>query len=771
MTARPILLAILVAGGVLALPSRAHAQFTKSSPGELAKSHAAIDSADQCSSCHDDDANGALSAAKCLGCHDHQDLKKEIDANHGFHASPKAKGRECKLCHQEHKGRNFDLMGWRSLPGGQPKFDHAQTGWQLQGKHAVTPCTKCHKDSDKQGLRTFLGADKTCGGCHKDQPHGDVRKSMLACDRCHLETVWKPNKTTLDFNHNSKSDAAMPLEGTHADVACTKCHAKAAFILPKYDGGCELCHKSPHDGQIFGTKKCQLCHSPALGSMDSIRFNHKKETGYPILGKHAEIACERCHTKSLGKRKPVASCEGCHANDNKHEQRFKQFGDPPVCSTCHSQRGWKKDFDFNHATNTNFPLTAKHAKTACRSCHRGKTPSAFERFDIKNGCMSCHRHQKAHGGQYQKNECLTCHEEGGSKVMKEKAYETYHGEKSKFPLRNAHAGIQCKMCHVNDVYKETPRECGVSCHEDSLHKGSLGQECSRCHEPGQWPAVRFDHTADTKWPLAGKHAGVKACDGCHPTREYHGTPTTCGASSCHKSDDVHAGKLGTKCETCHREDAAIVFRHNRDSKFQIDGAHTTLLCASCHPSIEFKPVRNDCVGCHPEPAVHKGRYGLACERCHSTSSFKDIAALHDVGDFSLEGAHDQLECRRCHERGENRRGSGNLCVTCHKNDDIHQNSLSPRCGECHTQFSFAPARFDHLQVGCNLIGLHQTLPCADCHTNGNFGAVSPLCLSCHRDDAKAVRLPDHSSLFECGRCHNPSSWVPATELGSQSICK
>jgi hypothetical protein len=283
--------------------------------------------------------------------------------------------------------------------------------------------------------------------------------------------------------------------------------------------------------------------------------------------------------------------------------------------------------------------------------------------------------------------------------------------------------------------------------------------------------VRFDHTADTKWPLQGKHALAKTCEGCHPARQYKGAPTSCGAAGCHKADDVHQGQLGDKCERCHDVQGATLFRHNRDAKFAIDGQHAKLLCASCHKTVAFKPVRSDCFGCHPEPAIHKGRYGTDCARCHSTKTFDDIRAMHDVGDFSLSGAHDQLDCARCHPSGEARRGSGNLCVTCHRKDDIHRNALSPRCGECHTQRSFAPARFDHLQVGCGLTGLHATLPCADCHKNGNYGAVSPTCVSCHRNDALRVRTPDHRSFFECGSCHNPTAWIPATRLGAQTLCR
>ena len=92
--------------------------FLKSSPGELSASHASIDRQDQCSTCHEPDKS--VSAARCLGCHEHQDLKKRIDAGEGLHASPRVKSNPCKMCHQEHRGRRFDLMGWGAI-GGSPR--------------------------------------------------------------------------------------------------------------------------------------------------------------------------------------------------------------------------------------------------------------------------------------------------------------------------------------------------------------------------------------------------------------------------------------------------------------------------------------------------------------------------------------------------------------------------------------------------------------------------------------------------------------------------
>jgi nitrate/TMAO reductase-like tetraheme cytochrome c subunit len=183
--------------------------------------------------------------------------------------------------------------------------------------------------------------------------------------------------------------------------------------------------------------------------------------------------------------------------------------------------------------------------------------------------------------------------------------------------------------------------------------------------------------------------------------------------------------------------------------------------------------------------VHKGQYGTLCQSCHTTRSFKDIKPQHDVGDFSLTGMHDNLPCKRCHLDNRPLQGSGNFCINCHRQDDIHSNSLSPRCGECHSQWAFAPARFDHSTVGCNLTGLHRTMPCYDCHKTGQFGGLSPNCYSCHADlfrrastesPAAAVLEAHGMNNLNCGDCHNPNYFYPAGagtqhQYGRESICR
>jgi len=781
--------------------------FLSSSPGPLARSHAQWDNQQGCNDCHVNDTRD-ISDQKCLDCHDHNDLRSRISQGKGFHASSLVKGKRCQTCHTEHQGRDKDekMMGWAKVQGGQKGFDHDLTGWPLKGKHKTTDCAECHKSKNKAGTVVYMGTNTLCGssGCHADdQPHKFDRKDMLVCDRCHGESVWKPAKDAPKFNHDDRKDAGMPILGSHKDVACIKCHPKYVFNLPTAkpaNCGNSGCHNTSHQGHLFDTKDCDWCHSPTFKNFkqqyarDMPFFDHSERTRFD-LGAHKKLKCYECHTKQLGQSKPIAACEQCHAKDNKHGDRFKEFGTPaPKCGTCHPTTGWKS-MVFSHGSRTKFALTFKHASIKCRSCHRGKGPADFENFNGQTGCKECHQHRTVHAdkdhpqGKYNTNQCLECHKAGGSlEVQYDKLVSVYHGPKSNFPLVKEHKNVPCEDCHTSrnakgktSFEKESP-ECGARCHEDSLHKGTLGKKCSSCHSSGTWDALKFDHNVDTfpdgtkGYPLKGEHKNNK-CESCHGVnRQFKDTPRECSAPGCHADDDAHKGRLGQKCEKCHVETGDNLFNHNTMSAFHIDGGHLKVRCTDCHPSVTFKPRPMTCFGCHPEPAVHKGQYGTACEQCHTTRMWEDIKPLHDVGDFSLRGMHDNIACERCHRDNRPLAGSGNLCINCHRQDDIHNNSLSPRCGECHTQWSFTPARFDHTRVGCNLVGLHRTLACFDCHKNGNFTAVSPQCASCHIDDAVKHGGSHTTAAYRqgctSGTCHNPNFWSPQGNFGArESVCR
>ncbi len=783
--------------GALALTAWAQSDFFSSSPGPLAKSHAALDKPANCNDCHVDGSR-EVSNQKCLNCHDHKDLGARITAGKGFHASASVKGKKCEACHKDHKGVGYDLMGWSAMKGGEKGFDHDLTGWPLKGKHIQTDCAECHKTRNKQGLKVFMGTDRLCGssGCHgNDQPHKFERKDMLACERCHNESVWKPSKTNLQFNHDDRKDAGMPILGSHKDVTCAKCHPKSVFNLPFSDAdrcGNSGCHVSVHDGHLFGAKgkDCEWCHSPTfknfkqLYGKDMPFFDHQERTRFN-LGAHNKLKCYDCHTKALGERKPEDNCEVCHSKDNKHGNRFSEFGSPPKCQTCHPTTSWKSKI-FNHGAKAGWPLQGKHAKVSCRSCHRGSGPAEFEKFTTGGAdCMGCHEHAAVHDKKWKSNQCQNCHKPGDINVNEGNLEKIYHGPNSNFPLVKEHKDVGCKECHTGQnakkkgkvVFEHEDPECGARCHEDSLHQGELGDKCLPCHSSGTWDALKFEHNVDaypdgTKgYELKGEHLN-NTCESCHTkARKFKDTPRTCSAEGCHAEDDAHKGRLGPECEKCHVETGDNLFNHNTMSVFRLDGKHLNVTCADCHPSVTFKPRPQTCFGCHPEPAVHKGQYGTGCEACHTTRTWEDIKPLHDVGDFSLRGSHNNVACERCHRDNRPLAGSGNLCINCHRQDDIHSNSLSPKCGDCHTQWSFAPAQFDHTRVGCNLNGLHRTLACADCHKAGNYAGTLAQCAGCHTKDAPGSHQPARLQSCTGAACHNANTWIAGAGLTRESICR
>jgi hypothetical protein len=475
--------------------------FFSSSPGPLAKEHAELDNQANCNSCHVNDSK-AIDQNKCLDCHDHKDLRARIRANKGYHSSSKIKGKPCEDCHLDHKGRGFDIMGWRTVRGGEKGFDHKETGWPLQDKHKVLECKDCHKNKNKAGRRLYLGEDKNCGTCHKrDQPHGFDRKSLLQCERCHNEVAWKPAKDRLKFDHNKKSDAEFPQEGVHKEVSCGKCHPKSQFNLkrPK-PGNCgnSGCHRSPHKDMLFDKKSCDWCHSPKNRSLKVFTFDHRARTRFNLSRSHSKLDCYQCHTKKLGAKRPERSCAKCHQDDNPHRDRFKQFGNPPACETCHPDSSFKKR-RFDHTAKTNFPLWGKH-DTDCRKCHLGNKPHDFLNVSRStrrgNACMGCHEHKNVHNGKFTdkpKNQrpiingkpqqtCVECHDPGDKAMCNPKKEKcnlpAAHRKRGSFPLVMQHKGVSCEKCHVDDEFEDIPKQCGVRCHDDSLHLGRLGDECA-----------------------------------------------------------------------------------------------------------------------------------------------------------------------------------------------------------------------------------------------------------------------------------------------------
>jgi hypothetical protein len=809
-SSRPVGLLHLTLLFACGLSLDARADFFSTSPGPLSQAHANLDVKDHCTDCHIDGRKVARD--KCVHCH--QPIADRQRDGKGVHANPKAQGRPCELCHVEHKGRGKDVMGWGAF-GSKEHFDHnAYTTYPLEGKHKDVACNKCHTQKTSTGYLTYLKSPTTCVACHQN-PHGETREPIRKCERCHNAVSWKMLERP-QFDHDK--DTRYPIEKKHENVICVRCHArggskppsakaphtpnaeglmKLTFRYPAWSFDCMPCHENVHGTSLFGTKACKLCHSAKV-DWTRIGFDHNRHTKFPLEGAHEKKAtCTSCHKKD-DRKPPERACVACHPD--KHEGRFAAFKGPgtgaaPDCNTCHTANVWKPENKFDHGARTRFRLTGAHAGADCRECHRGKKPTEWEHLEqlivkVPNSkaftidCMGCHRHENAHQKQYKNDQCLDCHKTPGTTQIKTGAgnpvVNDAHGPRGKFPLTEGHKGVDCTKCHPGNVFPNAPKECGPKCHPDQLHKGTLGDKCTSCHTGGKWEARLFNHDKQTKWPLVGNHRDV-LCDSCHPRRDFaanRGKSRTC--YNCHKKDDAHDGELGTHCERCHVPDGSILFEHNdpKLSDWPLEGKHYGVRCGDCHKSIHFKPTPRDCGGCHGEPDVHRGQLGTMCGRCHDDKDWRNIHTQHDVPGIRFAGAHDRVSCYKCHTKGKLLEGTGPLCITCHRNDDVHNNGLGPRCGDCHTQNTWSGARFDHNTVGCNLTGVHRLVPCAQCHVGGNFAALSPSCVSCHRKDAvrgdKDPAAPaGHSSLPMCASCHNVNFFKPGgTQAGRrESVCQ
>lgn len=167
---------------------------------------------------------------------------------------------------------------------------------------------------------------------------------------------------------------------------------------------------------------------------------------------------------------------------------------------------------------------------------------------------------------------------------------------------------------------------------------------------------------------------------------------------------------GLDCADCHTSEAwrparaDMRFDHASASRFPLEGKHALAACAACHIGLRFDQPRTsvrDCGGCHAD--VHRGRLGADCAACHDTESFADAKRIqvHARTNFPLTGVHAQIQCESCHRDGR----------------------------------------------------------------AGAFTALDPRCVSCHGDEYRIARLPDHAALGfprECEQCHGTLGWRTAS---------
>jgi nitrate/TMAO reductase-like tetraheme cytochrome c subunit len=674
----------------------------------------------------------------------------------------------CASCHR--------ADGWKPARIA-PTFTHAEKTFPLTGAHARTTCLSCHKRLD------FREAQTSCASCHADTHNGELGTT---CQRCHNTRSFVDRGAAVRTHEGSR----FPLRGAHALATCESCHQRTAPGQQRFlarSATCATCHmdtfqatKAPSHSAAHFSTDCTSCHT--ISSWSGATFDHSN-TKFPLTGRHQLATCASCHADKVFTGKSMA-CASCHAPDAVKATTPKHDGFAATCQSCHTTTQWA-GASFDHDVLTKFPLTGGHRTVTCTQCHadkvyRGKSAA----------CASCHQKDATtvknppHAGF--PAACESCHS-----TTKWAGARFDHDVATRFVLTGAHKAVTCAGCHADGVFKGKPSSC-ASCHQTKYdattaphHKEArFSAACESCHTTVRWNGASFDHAAQTKFPLLGRHLPA-SCLACHSDRVYAGKPSVC--QSCHQKDyDVaatpnhKANGFPTTCETCHTATGWAPSSFNHDATgFVLEGAHRTITCAGCHINGRFAGTARTCAGCHQarydgtaNPNHKANGFPVTCQQCHSTTSWRPAIAFdHNLTRFPLTGLHRTVTCESCHKAGVYT-GTPTACVSCHQarfdatTKPSHTASAFPTsCQQCHSTAGWTPATFDHNTTAFPLTGQHQAATCASCHADGVFKGKPSSCSSCHLTKYTATARPAHSANgigTACQQCHSTVGWLPAT---------
>lgn len=498
----------------------------------------------------------------------------------------------------------------------------------------------------------------------------------------------------------SLSKAHQEIEGINN---CTKCHILGKGLSDQLCLDCHkeirkriLLNKGYHSSNEVKGKKCWKCHLEHNGldykiiSWDKKKFDHNK-TGFTLNGKHSKILCEDCHNKNLIKEDGLKKlsktflglgnqCIDCH-NDIHKSTTSKD------CETCHNTMSFNSDIRFDH-NQTNFKLSGKHKDISCTDCHkktreRNKISLVFVNNDSPE-CLDCHN--DIHQGKLGRN-CVGCHNTNSFRIQQ---ITRFDHSKTNFPLKGKHISVDCKSCHKQKFTVKILYSKCINCHKD-YHQGQFIerkqiQDCQVCHNENGFSPSTFtvEKHNKTKFELNGAHLAVE-CKACHfKSEKWTFKLSKYQCIDCHRN--VHGDEITYKfmgdsnCQNCHNTYSWKVnrFDHNQTT-FQLVGVHSKISCSSCHIKNKdrgkvhlFKSLSVECLECHDD--THYKQYNSnECVNCHTFEFWIPTIFNHDNARFRLEGAHQFVNCIKCHPR-----------VNLGKNKFYYQFKVGKlQCTDCH----------------------------------------------------------------------------------------
>jgi hypothetical protein len=262
---------------------------------------------------------------------------------------------------------------------------------------------------------------------------------------------------------------------------------------------------------------------------------------------------------------------------------------------------------FDHSA-VGIPLTGKHGKIICESCHINNVLKGTPRT-----CVGCH--------------------DGGIAPGKPKSHPP--------------AGNNCAQCHTTKNFRpfafdhtSISQPC-ASCHNGASARGKPANHiaatatCDNCHVTSGFKDARVDHR-DVQGTCVSCHNGKIAMG---KKKGHIAAPDDCG--SCHstlsfKNPAVNHASIGQPCATCHLGSTTSVNPADR----QPPDWHRIVEmndCESCHvPGASFAGAfmdhsrasfNSDCVSCHfvfgntqvpnPNESGQPHNPGQTCSNCHA----------------------------------------------------------------------------------------------------------------------------------------------------------
>jgi hypothetical protein len=645
-------------------------------------------------------------------------------------------------------------------------FNHATTGFMLDGVHARLRCEDCHKT----GVPS-RGLPRDCNSCHIQ---GGVRASTFqlanhipnfpgqTCQDCHTQNSWTPARmrhtnamqSQCVRCHNGVQAPAKPATHLPTTASCDACHTPGAWTPVKrmeHDGTsvgrCSTCHNGrtalgKPTFHVPTNDQCDTCHTSTVTFRDA-RYTHDPSS----WGK-----CAQCHNGQTAKgRTPThiptgtTQCDSCHTNQIAFTAvSMNHTGMTGRCSTCHGGAYVSENAQTKPVTHT--PTNAQ-----CDSCHTSTVSWATS--TMNHAALS----PPATG------RCSTCHTPGGTGLSK--------------PTPHVPTSLQCDNCHKNT-------NPGGFRPAQMDHTGTSGQ-CATCHSG----AYTF---ANAQVKSTGHISTSRSCDACHlntvafspATMDHTGLAGQC--STCHSGAYLTQNAqmkpathttTSAQCDTCHTSTmtwATRTFAHD---------ATTIGVCSNCHKAggpglskpTNHVPTAQQCDTCHTNYVAFKPAFmnhtGTAaqCSTCHNRAYV--FARADGQGTTHIP---DSRQCDICHTSTviwtqrlmvHPASAPGN-CSSCHSGQYVTENAqmkpathitTSAQCDSCHKSMTtWASATFAH---DASTIGV-----CSNCHKSGGPGLSKPTnhlpttkqCDTCHTNYIafKPAQMNHTGLAGQCSGCHN-----------------